>query len=82
MGWVSAGDYEVALDARRLSRHGISTAGEILDELHAAATERSRDVFGRLLPTDTDRFTRAWLTAARSTDELDLALCAAAWAPA
>ncbi|MFG2882713.1 hypothetical protein ACGFYV_10410 [Streptomyces sp. NPDC048297] len=69
-------------DTRRLNRHGLSTAGDILGELHAAATERSRDVFGRLLPTDADRFTRAWLTAARYTDELDRALCAAAWAPA
>jgi hypothetical protein len=69
-------------DARRLGRHGLSTAGDILSELHAAAAERSRDVFGRLLPADTDRFARAWLAATRYTDELDRALCTAAWTPA
>ncbi|MEU1406999.1 hypothetical protein ABZ471_32455 [Streptomyces sp. NPDC005728] len=68
-----------AADVRRLSRHGLATAGDLLDELHAAAAERSRDVFGRLLPADTDRFARAWLAAARYTDEVDRALCAAAW---
>ncbi|MFE1310356.1 hypothetical protein [Streptomyces sp. NPDC058755] len=68
-----------AADVRRLSRHGLATAGDLVDELHAAAAERSRDVFGRLLPADTDRFARAWLAAARYTDEVDRALCAAAW---
>ncbi|MFJ5972377.1 hypothetical protein [Streptomyces sp. NPDC093060] len=68
-----------AADARRLSRHGLATAGDLVEELHAAAAERSRDVFGRLLPADTDRFARAWLAAARYTDEVDRALCAAAW---
>ncbi|WP_225833775.1 SWIM zinc finger family protein [Streptomyces sp. NK08204] len=66
-------------DARRLRRHGLATAGDILDELHAAAAERSRDAFGRLLPADPDRFARAWLAAAHYTDEVDRALCAAAW---
>ncbi|MFD5797863.1 hypothetical protein ACFWIO_30925 [Streptomyces diastatochromogenes] len=68
-----------AADVRRLSRHGLATAGDLVDELHAAAAERSRDVFGRLLPADTDRFARAWLAAARYTDEVDRSLCAAAW---
>ncbi|MFJ9866791.1 hypothetical protein [Streptomyces sp. NPDC101165] len=68
-----------AADVRRLSRHGLATAGDLVDELHAAAAVRSRDVFGRLLPADTDRFARAWLAAARYTDEVDRALCAAAW---
>ncbi|MEU5540511.1 hypothetical protein [Streptomyces sp. NPDC020362] len=68
-----------AADVRRLSGHGLATAGDLLDELHAAAAERSRDVFGRLLPADPDRFARAWLAAARYTDEVDRALCAAAW---
>ncbi|OXY88385.1 SWIM zinc finger family protein [Streptomyces diastatochromogenes] len=68
-----------AADVRRLSHHGLATAGDLVDELHAAAAERSRDVFGRLLPADTDRFARAWLAAARYTDEVDRALCAAAW---
>ncbi|MFK0287845.1 hypothetical protein ACIQVL_46300 [Streptomyces sp. NPDC090499] len=68
-----------AADARRLHRHGLGTAGDILDELLAAAAERSRDAFGRLLPADTGRFARAWLTAARYTDEVDRVLCTAAW---
>ncbi|MFJ5029918.1 hypothetical protein ACIQB5_17705 [Streptomyces sp. NPDC088560] len=66
-------------DVRRLGRSGLATAGDLLEALHGAAAERSRDVFGRLLPTDPDRFARAWLAAARYTDELDRALCAAAW---
>ncbi|MEV5956067.1 hypothetical protein AB0M11_20230 [Streptomyces sp. NPDC051987] len=68
-----------AADARRLRRHGLGTAGDVLDELLAAAADRSRDAFGRLLPADTGRFARAWLTAARYTDEVDRLLCAAAW---
>ncbi|MGW2962641.1 hypothetical protein ACWDGI_29830 [Streptomyces sp. NPDC001220] len=68
-----------AADTRRLHRHGLATAGDILDELLAAAAERSRDVFGRLLPADPGRFARAWLTAARYADEVDRVLCAAAW---
>ncbi|MGW0767653.1 hypothetical protein [Streptomyces sp. NPDC002676] len=66
-------------DARRLRQHGLATAGDILDELQGAAAERSRDAFGRLLPADPDRFARAWLAAAHYTDEVDRALCAAAW---
>ncbi|WP_445283130.1 hypothetical protein [Streptomyces sp. DSM 118148] len=90
---MAAGDYEVLLDGglvlsflwdtdadvRRVGRAGLGTAGELLDGLHAAAAQRSRDVFGRLLPADPDRFARAWLAAARYTDEVDRALCAAAW---
>ncbi|MFF4315391.1 hypothetical protein [Streptomyces sp. NPDC001507] len=68
-----------AADVNRLHRHGLGTAGDILDGLLAAAAERSRDAFGRLLPADTGRFARAWLTAARYTDEVDRVLCAAAW---
>jgi hypothetical protein len=70
---------DTAADVRRLGRSGLVTAGDLLEALHGAAAERSRDVFGRLLPTDPDRFARAWLAAARYTDELDRALCAAAW---
>ncbi|MFF7353732.1 hypothetical protein ACFZA1_13915 [Streptomyces filipinensis] len=70
---------ETTADARRLSRSGLATAGGLLEELHAAAAERSRDVFGRLLPADPVRFTHAWLAAARYTEELDRALCLAAW---
>ncbi|MEU9588993.1 hypothetical protein AB0D84_04575 [Streptomyces sp. NPDC048193] len=66
-------------DGARLRRNGLATAGELLDALHAAAADRSRDAFGRLLPADTGRFARAWLAAAVCTEELDRALCAAAW---
>jgi hypothetical protein len=71
---------DTAADARRLSRSGLATAGGLLEELHASAAERSRDVFGRLLPADPGRFARAWLAAARYTEEVDCALCFAAWA--
>ncbi|MFJ5644504.1 hypothetical protein [Streptomyces sp. NPDC093223] len=68
-----------AADVHRLRRHGLATAGDILDALLAAAAERSRDAFGRLLPADPGRFARVWLTAARYADEVDRVLCAAAW---
>ncbi|MDT0610886.1 SWIM zinc finger family protein [Streptomyces lancefieldiae] len=66
-------------DGARLRRHGLGTGGELLAELQAAAADRPRDPFGRLLPADTGRFARAWLGAAVYTEELDRALCAAAW---
>jgi hypothetical protein len=68
-----------AADAARLRGHGLATAADLLDELHSAAPARARDPFGRLLPADTGRFARAWLAAAVYTDEVDRALCAAAW---
>ncbi|WP_328869547.1 hypothetical protein OHT76_05185 [Streptomyces sp. NBC_00287] len=66
-------------DSRRLHRLGLTTAAALLDELRAAATDRDRDTFGRLIPTDVARFARAWLAAAHYTAEVDRALCAAAW---
>ncbi|MFF8973451.1 hypothetical protein [Streptomyces sp. NPDC014995] len=66
-------------DSARLRRLGLATAGDLLDELEAAAADRSRDAFGRLLPADTDRFARSWLAAALYTDEVERGLCAAAW---
>ncbi|MEV5428061.1 hypothetical protein [Streptomyces sp. NPDC052701] len=66
-------------DAVRLRRLGLATAGDLLDGLHAAAADRSRDAFGRLLPADTDRFARAWLAAALYTEAVERALCAGAW---
>ncbi|MFF3851052.1 hypothetical protein [Streptomyces sp. NPDC002328] len=66
-------------DSGRLRRLGLATAGDLLDELHAAAADRSRDAFGRLLPADTDRFARAWLASAVYTREVERALCAGAW---
>ncbi|WP_109000607.1 SWIM zinc finger family protein [Streptomyces rishiriensis] len=66
-------------DGARLRRVGLGTAADLLDELLAAAADRSRDAFGRLLPADTDRFARAWLAAALYTGEVERQLCAAAW---
>ncbi|MGW3958092.1 hypothetical protein ACWEKM_46235, partial [Streptomyces sp. NPDC004752] len=66
-------------DRRRLRRHGLGTAADLLDALHSAAADRARDPFGRLLPADRDRFARRWLAAARYTEEMDRALCAATW---
>ncbi|MEV5898568.1 hypothetical protein [Streptomyces sp. NPDC052127] len=66
-------------DGGRLRRVGLATAGELLGELRSAAADRSRDAFGRLLPADPGRFANAWLAAAVYTDEVERALCAAAW---
>ncbi|MEV7499193.1 hypothetical protein [Streptomyces sp. NPDC093018] len=66
-------------DVRHLRRSGLATAAELLTDLHSAAADRAHDVFGRLRPTDPDRFARAWLAAAHYTSELDRALCLAAW---
>lgn len=66
-------------DSTRLRRAGLATAADLLDDLQAAAADRSRDAFGRLLPADTDRFARAWLAAAVYTGVVERALCADAW---
>ncbi|MYW33286.1 hypothetical protein GT040_29490, partial [Streptomyces sp. SID2119] len=42
---------------------------------------RERDLFGRLLPADTDGFAAHWLAAARYTAAVAESLCAAAWEP-
>lgn len=68
-----------ATDGQRLRRSGLSTAADLLTELHAAAADRTRDTFGRLMPTDVNCFARTWLAAAHYTTEVDRALCAAAW---
>ncbi|MFI8089406.1 hypothetical protein ACIF9R_13980 [Streptomyces sp. NPDC086080] len=69
-------------DAARLRGHGLATAADLLDDLHAAAADRTRDTFGRLLPADTGRFARSWLAAAVYTDAVEQALCAHAWGAA
>jgi hypothetical protein len=51
-------------DARRLAEAHLATAGTVLTALGAAGTRRTRDVFGRLDPHDTDRLAGAWLAAA------------------
>ncbi|MFF9286668.1 hypothetical protein [Streptomyces griseosporeus] len=69
-------------DGARLRAAGLTTAADLLGDLHAAAADRTRDAFGRLLPADTDRFARAWLAAAVYTDTVASALCAQAWGAA
>ncbi|MFD0312797.1 hypothetical protein [Streptomyces flavalbus] len=66
-------------DSTRLRRLGLSTAADLLDHLHTTATHRSRDAFGRLLPTNTHDFAEAWLAAALYTDAVERTLCANAW---
>ncbi len=66
-------------DAARLRRLGLATAADLLDDLHTAAADRSRDVFGRLVPADTGRFARSWLAAAVYTEVVERALCVHAW---
>lgn len=66
-------------DGARLRRLGLVTGADLLDGLHDAAADRSRDAFGRLLPADTGRFARAWLAAAVYLDTVERALCANAW---
>ncbi|MEU3450732.1 hypothetical protein AB0H29_26435 [Streptomyces thermolilacinus] len=82
---VAAGRRVLALpqdtraDTRRLRAHGLGTAAELLDHLHTTAAARTRDPFGRLRAADPRVFARVWLAAAAYTDEVDRALCAAAW---
>ncbi|MET9368811.1 hypothetical protein ABZY00_13290 [Streptomyces griseoflavus] len=66
-------------DAARLRRLGLATAADLLEDLHTAAADRSRDVFGRLVPADTGRFARSWLAAAVYTEVVEQALCVRAW---
>ncbi|MFB4197800.1 hypothetical protein ACE11A_26025, partial [Streptomyces carpaticus] len=70
----------VETDRQRLRHAGLSTAADLLDELHRAAADRTRDVFGRLRPADAERFALAWLAADHYGDRAARALCAAAWA--
>ncbi|MFD6426351.1 hypothetical protein [Streptomyces sp. NPDC060198] len=72
---------DVTAQTRRLSRAGLPTAAGLLTALCASATRRDRDLFGRLLPADSDAFTLHWLSAARYTAAVAESLCAAAWEP-
>ncbi|MEV7771038.1 hypothetical protein [Kitasatospora sp. NPDC086791] len=69
-----------AADRGLLRAAGLATAAELLDGLRAAAANRRRDVFGRIVADDHDAFATAWLAAAWYTEELATALCSAAWA--
>ncbi|MER6188834.1 hypothetical protein [Streptomyces cyaneofuscatus] len=72
---------DVTAEARRLRRAGLPTAAGLLTALRASAARRERDLFGRLLPADTDGFAAHWLAAARYTAAVAESLCAAAWEP-
>lgn len=72
---------DVTAEARRLRRAGLPTAAGLLTTLRASAARRERDLFGRLLPADTDGFAAHWLAAARYTAAVAESLCAAAWEP-
>ncbi|MEU0302000.1 hypothetical protein ABZ252_21400 [Streptomyces sp. NPDC006175] len=73
---------DVTAEARRIRRAGLPTAAGLLIALCASAGRRERDLFGRLLPADTDGFATHWLAAARYTAAVAESLCAAAWEPA
>ncbi|MFD3533229.1 hypothetical protein [Streptomyces sp. NPDC058664] len=70
---------DVTAETRRIRRAGLPTAAGLLTALCASATQRDRDLFGRLLPADTDGFATHWLTAARYTAAVAESLCAAVW---
>ncbi|MGW4220851.1 hypothetical protein ACWEJZ_28030 [Streptomyces bacillaris] len=72
---------DVTAEARRLRHGGLPTAAGLLTALRASAAQRERDVFGRLLPADTDGFATHWLAAARYSAAVAESLCAAAWGP-
>ncbi|MBK6044621.1 hypothetical protein [Streptomyces sp. MBT55] len=73
---------DVTAETRRIRRGGLPTAAALLTALCASASRRERDLFGRLLPADTDGFAAYWLAAARYTAAVSESLCAAAWNPA
>jgi len=72
---------DVTAETRRIRRAGLSTAAGLLTALCTSAAQRDRDIFGRLLPADTDSFASYWLSAARYTAAVAESLCAAAWKP-
>ncbi|MEU4173812.1 hypothetical protein [Streptomyces sp. NPDC026589] len=73
---------DVTAETRRIRRAGLPTAAGLLTALCASAAQRDRDLFGRLLPADTDGFASHWLAAARYTAAVAESLCSAAWEPA
>ncbi|OLO29630.1 hypothetical protein PZ61_0203375 [Streptomyces sp. MNU77] len=72
---------DVSAETRRIRRAGLPTAAGLLTALCASAARRDRDLFGRLLPADTDDFATYWLAAARYTAAVAESLCSAAWQP-
>ncbi|MFF4382803.1 hypothetical protein [Kitasatospora sp. NPDC001547] len=76
---LAPSEASAAADRALLRAAGLATAAELLDGLRAAAANRRRDVFGRVVTDDHEAFATAWLAAASYTEELATALCAAAW---
>ncbi|MFE2294733.1 hypothetical protein [Streptomyces sp. NPDC059452] len=72
---------DVTAETRRIRRAGLPTAAGLLTALCTSAARRDRDLFGRLLPADTDGFATYWLAATRYTAAVAESLCAAAWEP-
>ncbi|WP_404951394.1 hypothetical protein HFP69_03740 [Streptomyces sp. ARC12] len=72
---------DVTAETRRIRRAGLPTAAGLLTALCASAARRDRDLFGRLLPADTDGFATHWLAAARYTAAVAESLCSVAWEP-
>ncbi|MEU8890485.1 hypothetical protein [Streptomyces sp. NPDC048442] len=72
---------DITAESRRMRRGGLPTAAGLLTALCASAAQRERDLFGRLLPADTEGFATSWLTAARYTAAVAESLCAATWEP-
>ncbi|MGW4036205.1 hypothetical protein ACWEIM_07935 [Streptomyces sp. NPDC004778] len=70
---------DVTAETRRIRRGGLPTAAALLTALCASAGRRDRDLFGRLLPADTDGFAGYWLAAARYTAAVSESLCATTW---
>ncbi|MFJ6619116.1 hypothetical protein ACIQOW_16245 [Kitasatospora sp. NPDC091335] len=76
---LAPSEASAAADRGLLLAAGLATAAELLAGLRAAAADRQRDVFGRVVTDDHEVFATAWLAAASYTEELATALCAAAW---
>ncbi|MFE7335645.1 hypothetical protein [Streptomyces griseus] len=72
---------DVTAETSRIRRAGLPTAAGLLTALCASAARRDRDLFGRLLPADTDGFAAYWLAAARYTAAVAESLCSTAWDP-
>ncbi|WP_405918127.1 hypothetical protein [Streptomyces sp. NBC_00728] len=87
---VSGGRRAVAEPARdgdrsgggaALRRGGFPTAADLAAGLTAEADRRTRDVFGRTVEADPDRYARTWLAAAVYLTGVERALVQATWQP-
>ncbi|MGW4425217.1 hypothetical protein [Streptosporangium sp. NPDC004631] len=85
---VSGGRRAVAESARggdsltqraSLRRAGFETAAELVGVLTVEADRRSRDVFGRLVDADGDRYAWSWLATALHLTVTERALVQASW---